>query len=118
MFVASQKNVTKKKPFLALSLIDVSYTYARLLRIQKMQKRVTISIDESLNDRWGKVAKKHKITKSVLVQDFLEEILPILEAETANKMVARSMRKMAESIDLSSSLFDDSVEDYKEMKRG
>ena len=83
-----------------------------------MQKKVTITIDEDINTRWGKVAKKHKMSKSGIVEEFLSEMLPILEAETPNMMIARSMKKMSTTIDLTASLFDQSVEDYKEMKRG
>jgi hypothetical protein len=87
------------------------------------QKRVTISIDSQINDRWTHVSKRHKITKSGMVEEYLEQILPILEAETPNKMVAKAMKEMGKSINLTATLFDDmkhdqSIEDYKEMKRG
>ena len=70
------------------------------------QRRVGISIDETLNDRWGKVAKKLKMTKSSMIDEYLEEILPILEAETPNRMMAKAMKKMSKDIDLTGDLFE------------
>ena len=70
------------------------------------QRRVGISIDETLNDRWGKVAKKFKMTKSSMIDEYLEEILPILEAETPNRMMAKAMKKMSKDIDLTGDLFE------------
>ena len=91
-----------------------------------MQKNVTISIDEDINALWTKTAKKHEISKSRMIEDFLREILPILNESTPNKMMFKAMKKMAEGIDDSASLFeyderaiyDQSVEDYKKSKRG
>jgi predicted transcriptional regulator len=72
-----------------------------------MSKKVTISLSEELNFRWGAVAKKHKISKSGMISDYLEQILPILEEKTENKMLASAMREMSKTIDLSATLFDD-----------
>lgn len=88
-----------------------------------MQKRVTITVDENLNTRWNKVAKKHDLSKSGMVEEYLETILTILEAETPNKMMAKAMKKMAEEIDTTATLFDnmkhdESVEKYKQNKKG
>jgi len=88
-----------------------------------MQKRVTISIDENLNDIWGKLAKKHDVTKSGMVEGFLAEVLPLMDESTPNKMMVKIMKKMAENIDDTAGLFDQmsydkSIEEYKEMKRG
>lgn len=82
-----------------------------------MQKRVSITIDENINKRWNAVAKKHNMTKSGMVEEYLEMMLPILEAQTPNKMMAKAMKEMATGIDLTASLFDQSVENYKNMKR-
>ena len=88
-----------------------------------MQKKVTITVAESLNDRWGKVAKKHNLSKSGMIEEYLETILPILEQESANRMMAKALKRMSKEIDLTGELFDNmeydkSVEDYKEKKRG
>jgi len=88
-----------------------------------MQKRVLVSIKEELIPRWSKVAKKHGITKSSMVEEYLEKILPILEAETPSKIMAKAMKQLSDEIDTTATLFDNmihdqSIEDYKEMKRG
>lgn len=89
----------------------------------KKKKYVTIYIDGELNKRWGAVNKKLNLTKSNMVEEYLEQILPILEQQTPNDMISSAMKEMAKSINATASLFDDaehdqSVEDYKEMKRG
>ncbi len=94
-----------------------------------MQKNVTISIDEDINELWTKLAKKHDISKSRMIEDFLKGVLPILNESTPNKMMAKAMKQMAKEIDTTATLFDtisaetamafdDDVESYKEMKRG
>jgi len=96
-----------------------------------MQKKVLISIPESLNERWGEVAKKHDITKSGMIEEFLYQVLPILEESVPSKMLSKAMKEMGKQIDTSATLFDilhgnekamaehdQSVEDYKELKRG
>lgn len=72
-----------------------------------MKKYVTLSIDEELNERWNKVAKKLKLSKSGMLQEFVEQILPILEEEKPNKMMAKAMKEMGKQIELTGSLFDD-----------
>jgi len=92
-----------------------------------MQKKVTITIDEEVNARWNAVAKFLKMSKSSMVEEYLRQMLPILEQKTPNKMIAEAMKEMAKSIDLSASLFevptyderaiyDKSVDDYKKEK--
>lgn len=88
-----------------------------------MQKRVTISIDENLNELWTKLAKKHDLSKSGMIEEFLGEVLPILNESTPNKMMATVMKKMAQQIDNTATLFDkgeydSNIEEYKEKKRG
>ena len=89
--------------------------------------RVNISLTEELNDRWNSVAEKHDISKSGMIQDFLLEVLPILEETVPSKMMAKAMKKMSATIDDSATLFDKmnydqmehdkSIEEYKEDKR-
>ncbi|MCI0501862.1 MAG: hypothetical protein L0Y61_09005 [Epsilonproteobacteria bacterium] len=84
-----------------------------------MQKVVSISIDEDLNKRWGRVAQKLSMTKSGIVEDFLVQILPILEQKSLNGMVISAMQEFEKAKDLidesTKSLFDDldSGEDRK-----
>jgi len=70
------------------------------------QKRISISIDPELNDRWGKVAKKLKMSKSGMVEDFLREVVPILEQEQPKDIMRMALKKTGEQIDLTASLFE------------
>lgn len=70
-----------------------------------MQKRVTISIDDQLNERWGKTARRLKLSKSGMMEEYLNQILPILETESPNMMIQKAMKEMAKSIDTTADLF-------------
>lgn len=94
-----------------------------------MKKIISITVDDELNHRWNVVAKKLKITKSNMINEYLEQILPILEQKNENKMLRMAMKEMAKSIDATANLFDTpvyneraefdkSVEDYKKEKLG
>jgi len=93
-----------------------------------MKKKVLISIDEEVNERWNKVAKFLNMSKSNMVEEYVIQMLPILEQQSPNKMLASAMKEMAKQIDASASLFDtptyderaiydESVEDYKNKKK-
>jgi hypothetical protein len=71
-----------------------------------IKKRINISIDPELDERWIRVAKKLKLSKSGMVQEFLEEVLPILEQEKPNLILKSALKKTAEQIDLTATLFD------------
>ena len=81
-----------------------------------MQKRVNISIDESLNKRWNDVVEKHSLVKSRMVENFLREILPIWENKEPHSQIKKIVDDMKRD-DKTASLFDQSIEDYKAMKR-
>ena len=70
------------------------------------QKRIGLSIDEQLNERWTKVAKRLKMTKSGMVEEMISNILPILEKEKPNEVMKAVLKKSAEQIDLTANLFD------------
>ena len=70
------------------------------------QKRIGLSVDTELNDRWTAVAKKLKMTKSGMIEDFLREVVPILEQESPNDVMKMALKKTAEHIDMTSSLFE------------
>ncbi len=70
------------------------------------QKNVTVSVNEDMNARWTKVAKKLDLSKSKMIDEYLVSIIPILEAETPNKMMAKAMKKMSNEIDLTGDLFE------------
>ena len=70
------------------------------------QKRITLSIDEELNERWANVAKRLKMTKSGMVEDFLKEVIPILEQEQPKDVMKMALKKTGEQISLTASLFE------------
>jgi len=74
--------------------------------ITMAQKRIGLSVDTELNDRWTAVAKKLKMTKSGMIEDFLREVVPILEQESPNDVMKMALKKTAEHIDMTSSLFE------------
>lgn len=71
-----------------------------------MKKAVTISLDKLLNDRWSKVAKKHGLFKSGMIEEFLNEVVPVLEQETPTKILSSAMKRMAKEMDATANLFD------------
>lgn len=88
------------------------------------QKRVNISIDERLNDRWNIVADHHKITKSGMVEAYLLKILPKLE-QYDESFIGMNVEEVIgiDKVDEYKSLFDDmevdqDIETYKEKKIG
>jgi len=70
-------------------------------------KRVTITLPVDLNERWGNVAKRLKMSKSGMVKDFLEEVIPILEQEKPKDIMKMALKKTSQNIELTASLFDD-----------
>ncbi len=69
------------------------------------QKRVMISIDSDLNERWNKVAKKIKMSKSGMIEDFLNEVIPILEHEAPRDVMAHALDHIGKGISDAGSLF-------------
>ncbi len=70
------------------------------------QKRVNLSINEELNEVWNRVAKKHGLTKSGMVEEWLENVLPILDQEQPKKVLQQAMKMLAKEIDTTASLFE------------
>jgi len=69
------------------------------------QKRVMISIDSDLDARWKKVSKKIKMSKSGMVEDFLNEVLPILEKEAPRDVMAHALEHIGKGVSDLGSLF-------------
>jgi len=59
------------------------------------RKRINVNVDEELNERWERVAKRIGMTKSAMLNDMLKSVLPILETE-ADSMVAKAMKQMGQ----------------------
>jgi hypothetical protein len=70
------------------------------------RKRINLTIPEELNERWAKVAKRHGLTKSGMVEEWLNNILPILEQEQPKKVLQHAMKALAKEIDTTASLFE------------
>jgi hypothetical protein len=70
------------------------------------RKRINLTIPAELNERWAKVAKKHGLTKSGMVEEWLNNILPILEQEQPKKVLQHAMKALAKEIDTTASLFE------------
>ncbi len=70
------------------------------------QKRINITIEERLNERWAIASKKHNITKSGLIEAYLLRILPKLEAIDPYSVL---------DVPLDELLGMDKVEDYKSL---
>ena len=87
-------------------LLKFIIVYTFMKGYEMAQKRIGLSIDEQLNERWTKVAKKLKMTKSGMVEEMIENILPILEKEKPNEVMKAVLKKSAEQIDLTANLFD------------
>ena len=62
-------------------------------------KRVNITIDKDLNDRWNKVAKRHGLKKSQMIQELLEMIIPTLEEKDAKSMIKNALIQNAKSME-------------------
>lgn len=86
-----------------------------------MQKRVNISIDENLNERWNEVAEKHGLVKSRMIENFLNQVLPVLENKQPYSAMQNAMFEVSRGYQNTCSLFDmehdESIEEYKAMKR-
>ena len=77
-----------------------------------MQKKVTITIDDDLNTRWGKVSKKIRLSKSGMVQDFLSEVIPLLEKDEPRDVMAHALKHLGEGIGDMSKIFEkDRIDD-------
>jgi metal-responsive CopG/Arc/MetJ family transcriptional regulator len=53
----------------------------------KRMKRLNMTISHELHDRWDKVSKKIGVSKSAMLRDMLDTILPILEEKEVSSMV-------------------------------
>lgn len=70
------------------------------------RKRINLTIPEDLNNQWARVAKKHGLTKSGMVEEWLNTILPFLDEEEPKKVLQHAMRSLAKEIDMTASLFE------------
>jgi hypothetical protein len=59
---------------------------------KRLRKRVNITLPPLLNERWNLVAKKHHIKKSQMVEEFLEMVLPVLEADSSGGVVKNALK--------------------------
>ena len=64
-----------------------------------------ISIDSDLDARWKKVSKKIKMSKSSMIEDFLNEVVPILEKESPRDVMAYALEHIGKGVSDMGSLF-------------
>ncbi len=69
------------------------------------KKQVLIRIDEDLNDRWNIVSKKIKMSKTAMIESFLESSLPMLEHDNPTDMVSDLFKEMGKTVEDVGSLF-------------
>jgi predicted DNA-binding transcriptional regulator len=74
--------------------------------VSMARKRINLTIPEELNEQWAKVARKHGLTKSGMVEEWLSYVLPVLEEEQPKKVLKHAMKTLAREIDMTASLFD------------
>ena len=72
----------------------------------RIKGTVTLSIDRDLNDRWTKVTKKLNMTKSGMVSEYLEKVIPILEKEKPNDILGAAFKELGNSMNETASLFE------------
>jgi hypothetical protein len=70
------------------------------------RKRINLTVPEELDKRWARVAKKHGLTKSGMVAEWLDNILPILEEEQPKKVLQHAKKALAREKDTTASLFE------------
>jgi len=69
--------------------------------------RVSINLDKETNERWNRVSKKLKMSKSGMVQDFLDQVLPILEKEKPTDVLSSAFKELGNVMNETGSLFDE-----------
>jgi len=69
-------------------------------------KIVSVSLPEELNEEWTRIAKKHDLSKSGMLQEWLVYILPVLDEEQPKKILKNAMKSLAKEIDTTANLFD------------
>ena len=60
--------------------------------------RVNLNLDEELNRRWNDVSKRIKMSKSAMLTEYLEQVLPILEKEEPRDILGSAFRQLAKSM--------------------
>lgn len=84
-----------------------------------MHKKVTISLEPELAEQWTKMVEKHSLVKSVMVSNFLKQVLPYLEDREPYSVINFRIEDNSKSLFEydERAIFDKSVEDYKAEKR-
>ena len=71
------------------------------------RKRVNLSIDADLDERWTQVANRLGWCKSHMVEDFLKEALPYLENLNPKSVIPKSLEAMGKKLQELGSLIDE-----------
>jgi len=70
------------------------------------KSRLTVTIEKDILDRFNASAKKLKINKSAVIEEFIESILPILEQSKKETMLQKILQAQAKSLNETASLLD------------
>jgi len=70
------------------------------------KSRLTVTIEKDILDRFNASAKKLKINKSAVIEEFVESILPILEQSKKETMLQKILQAQAKSLNETASLLD------------
>jgi len=70
------------------------------------KSRLTVTIEKDVLDRFNASAKKLKINKSAVIEEFIEGILPILEQSKKETMLQKILQAQAKSLNETASLLD------------
>jgi len=65
---------------------------------EQNRKQITMRLRPDMIERWNRVAKKYGWTRTQMVEDFLEQVLPILEEDDPRGLFSATARKIGESM--------------------
>lgn len=70
----------------------------------KKMATVSISVSDELKERWDKVSKEYRISKSSMVVDILEKVLPLFEENDTKYILSNALRSIGNDISSLSNL--------------
>jgi len=68
--------------------------------------RLNFSIDEKIAKRFNETTKRLRINKSAVIEEFIENILPILEQSKKETMLQKILQAQAKALNETASLLD------------
>ena len=86
-----------------------------------MHKKVTISLPPELAERWNKAVEKHSLVKSVMVQNYLLAVLPMLEKRDPHSIINFRIEDNSKNLfeyEYTDADFDEQWRELQERKQG